>query len=167
VRPILGHVWSGGGPWNVLLLVLGASLVLTGLGLRHLRRAAAAKASGMMVLGIALFSLGVVVDARPAPTDPNPILNIVKPNPLTDVPSDRPVEVVVEVTNLPIAISPSDARGGHLHLYVDDQLQEMLYSTRAEVTLAPGSHQIRVEYVDARHQSLSPPLATGIQVEAV
>ncbi len=119
-----------------------------------------------MVLGIALLGLGLVVDANPRPTGSNAVLNIVEPTPLAEVPADRPITVVVEVTNLPIALSPSD-QGGHLHLYVDDQLQEMRYSTRAEVTLAPGTHQIRVEYVGARHEPLSQPLTTGIQVEAV
>ena len=96
--PILGHVWSGGGPGNIVLLVIGASLTFAGLGLRSWRRAPPGTASGLMVLGIALLGLGLVVDANPRPTGSNAVLNIVEPTPLAEVPADRPITVVVEVT---------------------------------------------------------------------
>ena len=55
---------------------------------------------------------------------------------------------------------------GHLHLYVDGKLQQMPYSTRTEVTLPPGPHELRVEYVDSRHVSFNPEVSWTVYVTA-
>jgi hypothetical protein len=42
----------------------------------------------------------------------------------------------------------------------------MPYSSEAEITLEPGTHEIRVEYVDFRHMSYVPEVSTTIRVTA-
>jgi hypothetical protein len=42
----------------------------------------------------------------------------------------------------------------------------MPYSTEAEIILDPGTHEIRVEYVDFRHVSYAPEVSATIQVTA-
>jgi hypothetical protein len=167
LHPVLGHVLSGGGPLNVMLMLLGGVIVVTGMRLRDRNPGAAAWGRGVTVIGIALFGLGLVVDAGPGPSASNASVVIVEPSAGEEVPAGRPVEIVVDLRNASIALSPSDPNGGHLHLYVDGQLQQMPYSTDARVTLQPGSHELRVEYVDFRHVSFSPEISTTIEVEAV
>jgi hypothetical protein len=120
----------------------------------------------LAVVGVVLFGLGLVVDACPGPTASNAIVNIAEPQAGQEVPSGQPVEVVVELENAAIALSPSDTSGGHLHLYVDGQLQQMPYSLDARIRLNRGRHEIRVEYVDFRHVSFSPEVSTTIEVTA-
>lgn len=57
--------------------------------------------------------------------------------------------------------------GGHLHLYVDGQLQQMPYGVKTEVTLDPGEHAIVVEYVDFQHLSFEPRVEKVVRVTAV
>ena len=119
-----------------------------------------------MVLGIAAFGLGLVIDASPDPTASNATVQILQPSPGEEVPAGRPIDVAVELTNGSLALSPNDTSGGHLHLSVDGQLQQMPYTTEAQITLQPGVHQIRVEYVDYQHLSFSPEVTTTIDVTA-
>ncbi len=166
MKPILAHVLSGGGPLNVVLLLLGACLALAGVRLRERKQSAGTLGRVLTVLGIALFGLGLVVDASPGPTASNAAVRIVRPRSGDEVPAGQPVEVEVQLENGTIALSPSDTNGGHLHLYVDGKLQQMPYSTDARITLDPGTHEIRVEYVDFRHLSFSPEVGTTIEVTA-
>jgi hypothetical protein len=166
VHPPLAHVLSGGGPLNVVLLLLGLCVGLVGIGVRNRRPTAAGWGRMLTVVGVALFGLGLVVDASPSSTASNAIVDIVEPRPGQEVPAGRSVEVVVELENAAIALSPSDTSGGHLHLYVDGQLQQMPYSLDARVTLDQGRHELRVEYVDFRHVSFSPEVTTTVEVTA-
>lgn len=166
MKPILAHVLSGGGPLNVVLLLLGACLALAGVRLRERNESAGTLGRVLTVLGIALFGLGLVVDASPGPTGSSAAVRIVQPRSGDEVPAGQPVDVEVQLKNGTIALSPSDTNGGHLHLYVDGRPQQMPYSTDARITLDPGTHEIRVEYVDFRHVSFSPEVATTIEVSA-
>jgi hypothetical protein len=151
---------------NVVLLAVGACVALGGMALRNRKPAAAAWGKGLAVLGVVLLGLGLVIDASPGPTASDATVRIIEPSPGTEVAAGQPTEVAVELRNGTIALSPSDASGGHLHLYVDGQLQQMPYSTETKVTLEPGRHELRVEYVNAQHLSFSPEVATRIEVTA-
>ena len=93
-----------------------------------------------------------------------PRVNIVAPEDGAQVPAGE-VEIRVEVENGSLAMSPTD-RGGHLHLYVDDELMQMPYSDTATVDLGAGQHELRVEYVDERHISYTPPVQDVANVVA-
>lgn len=71
----------------------------------------------------------------------------------------------VDLGGADIASSPDDD-GGHLHLYVDGELQQMPYSTTMQVRLKPGAHEIEVEYVDEEHVSYDPPFTARVSVRA-
>lgn len=75
-----------------------------------------------------------------------------------------PVEV--DVTGGKVASSEASSSGGHLHLYVDGRLLSMPYSTKANVKLEPGTHEVTVEYVDLQHASFDPPIQANVTVEA-
>jgi hypothetical protein len=74
------------------------------------------------------------------------------------------VRIDVALGGATVARSASDTGKGHLHVYVDDQLQQMPYSTTTTVRLEPGSHRLTVEYVDPQHVSYSPRIATSTRV---
>jgi hypothetical protein len=118
-------------------------------------------------VGIAALGLGLVIDASPGPTASGATVRIVEPFAGDEVPAGRPIDIRVEVENGSIARSPADATGGHLHLYVNGVVQRMPYATETRITLAPGLHELRIEYVDSRHVSFSPEVSTTIEVEAV
>jgi hypothetical protein len=65
-----------------------------------------------------------------------------------------------------LAESAQATEGGHLHIFVDGQLQEMLYANATQVELEPGTHTITVEYTDAQHLSFDPPVETSVEVTA-
>jgi hypothetical protein len=166
VEPILAHVLSGGGPLNVVLLLAGAALAVGGIRLKDRRPAAATWGRVLLWSGIALFALGLILDAGPAPTSSRAAVRFVEPTDGAEVPADAPVPVVVEVRNGVLALSADDANGGHLHLFVDGQVRRMPYANRTEITLTPGAHELTVEYVDARHASFSPRVSATIHVTA-
>jgi hypothetical protein len=167
VQPPLAHVLSGGGPLNVVLLLVGGCVAVAGVQLRERKPSVASLGKVLTVLGIVAFGLGLVIDASPGPAASNATVRIVQSSAGAEVPAGRPIDLSVDLENGSIALSPNDTSGGHLHLYVDGQLRQMPYSTEAEVTLDPGTHEIRVEYVDFRHLSFTPEVSTAIQVRAV
>jgi hypothetical protein len=63
-------------------------------------------------------------------------------------------------------MTPTDTTGGHLHLYINDKLQSMPYGLEVPVTLPPGSHTIKVEFVDERHAPYDPPIEVDTFVTA-
>ena len=165
--PVLGHAFSGGGPLNVVLLLLGAGVAFAAVRLRERKPGMAAWAKGFTVFGIALVAAGLVIDASPGPAASSATVRIVRPAAGAEVPAGEPVDVVVEVTNGALALSPDDTNGGHLHLAVDGSVRQMPSSTQARVTLEPGLHELTVEYVDARHRSFQPAVVTSIAVRAI
>jgi hypothetical protein len=166
LHPELAHVLSGGGPLNVVLLLAGGLTAVAGVRLRERRPSAASAGKLLTVIGIAAFGLGLVIDAGPAPTASNATVRIIRPSAGAVVPTDRPVDVEVDVENGSLALTANDTSGGHLHLFVDGQVRQMPYTTEAEITLTPGTHEIRIEYVDYRHLSFTPEVSTTIEVTA-
>jgi hypothetical protein len=166
VDQILAHVLSGGGPLNVVLLLAGAAFAVGGIRLRDRRPTAGAWGRVLLWSGIALFALGLVLDAGSAPTSSRAVVRFVEPKDGAEVTADAPVPVVVEVRNGVLALSADDPRGGHLHLFVDGEVRRMPYADRTEVRLPPGEHELTVEYVDARHTSFSPRVSATVRVTA-
>jgi hypothetical protein len=156
-HPPIAHVLSGGGPLNVVLLVLGLCVGLVGIGVRNRRPTATGWGRMLTVVGVALFGLGLVVDAGPGPTASNAIVNVVQPRGRSRGPWRSAGRGGCRAGERGDRASTSDTSGGHLHLYVDGQLQQMPYSLDARIRLDPGRHEIRVEYV--RHVSFSPDSA--------
>lgn len=67
--------------------------------------------------------------------------------------------VAVTTTN----ITPDQ---GHLHLYLDDQLEGMNFSTSATLTaVQPGLHVMRVEFVASDHLPFDPRVIAQVAFE--
>jgi hypothetical protein len=77
-------------------------------------------------------------------------LKIVSPTDGETVPAGEPVEIRAEIEGAEVADSAAASDAGHIHIFVDGELQEMLYATATEVKLEPGTHTITVEYTDAQ-----------------
>ncbi len=94
------------------------------------------------------------------------VVQIVQPRQGTSVTADRPIEVEAKVTGANVAQSASSTHAGHIHLFVDGDLQGMLYGESTEVELSPGAHTITVEYTDSHHLSFDPPITDSIEITA-
>ncbi len=64
------------------------------------------------------------------------------------------------------ALSSESDDGGHLHVYVDDEVAAMPATLDVAVELEPGEHELEVEYVDSEHQALDPPVTDSVTVTA-
>lgn len=161
--PLANGAHGSTGP-SGLLIGAGAVLVVGGIWSLVQRRAgplgwlAIAVGAGVVVLAF------TIAGGQP---EPGASVTIVEPRAGSEVPAGEPMTVEVLLSGGRIATSPTDQGGGHLHLYVDGDLQQMPYSKTAEVELAPGKHNLRVEYVDHQHRSFDPEIDATIDVVAV
>jgi hypothetical protein len=163
--PAYAHaVGPGGGVEIELLLVAGAVLIF-GYTLRSSESARPWMPWAVIVAGVGLAALSFALPQLTQPDRPSNVsLEIVSPASGAQLPSGRPVKIDVDLNGATVARSASDTGKGHLHVYVDNQLQQMPYSTSATVTLEPGAHELTVEYVDPQHISYSPPIQTSTRV---
>ena len=166
IAPTYANGEPAGEGINTTLLVVGALLLVAGIGLLVARRSRAL-AGAALGLGIVVAAAAVMMP-NPASSDvPEDVhLSIVSPSDGDTVPARKQVDVEVELENAEIATSADDHDGGHLHLFVDGKLAQMPYSTTMQVRLPPGSHEITVEYVDEEHVSYDPPFTTSVEVRA-
>jgi hypothetical protein len=166
--PAYAHaVGPGSGVEIELLLVAGAVLVF-GYTLRSSENAKPWLPWVVMIAGAGLVALSFVLPQLTQPRRPSNVsLEIVSPTSGERLPSGRPLKIDVALSGATVARSASDTGKGHLHVYVDNQLQQMPYSTSTTVRLKPGSHRLTVEYVDPQHISYSPPISTSTRVEVV
>lgn len=120
-----------------------------------------------LVTGVFLVAMSFVVPAvaqRPSAGDVT--LRITAPADGDVVGAGEKVRIEAVVRGAPLAPDASSTDGGHLHVFVDGLLQEMVYRTGTEVALAEGEHEIIVEYTDARHLSFDPRVMDTVTVEA-
>jgi Family of unknown function (DUF6130) len=81
-------------------------------------------------------------------------------------------------TTIPVAVKLTGARivkrstlhitptTGHLHLYVDNAIVSMNYSTTNSLKdVKPGVHEMRVEFVAADHRPFDPPVIATVAFE--
>jgi hypothetical protein len=146
---------------TVLFVLAGAALVVA-FALRSLKPDKAGAAWGAFGAGVVLAVAAFIAPQIGGGSDVS--LRIVSPKDGASVPADG-VDVQVEVTGGELASSAADS-GGHIHVYVDGSVTSMPYGDRAMVKLEPGEHELAVEYVDAAHTRLDPPVRDTIEVTA-
>lgn len=154
---------SGGSGISLPLLLGGIALAAAALATRGKIVAAgtwAAVAVGVALAGASLFAGGGNGSSRP-----DVHIAVVEPADGDTVAAGEPITIRVNVDGS-LATGPQDSDGGHLHLSVDGQLQQMPYTASSEVTLEPGRHDVTVEYVDNEHLSYDPRIQDSIEVEA-
>jgi hypothetical protein len=165
--PAYAHAVGPGSGVEIELLMVAGAVLFFGVKLRSQKTAKPWAPWAVMALGVGLGVLSFALPQINKPTRPaNISIQIASPEQGEAVPAGEPVQVRVDLTGVSIARSPTDTNKGHLHIYVDGQLQQMPYSTNARVTLKPGTHEVAVEYVDPQHVSYDPPIRTSVQVEA-
>ncbi|MGH2723923.1 MAG: hypothetical protein ACRDI0_06590 [Actinomycetota bacterium] len=162
--PLIAHI-AGPEGGNVPVMIAGGALVLVAVALSAAWKGGLSVGRWVLGVGLVLVVLGAVLSPFGSPA-PDATVAILRPAPGERVAAGEPVEIEVAVVGAEIATSPTDEQGGHLHLYVDGQLQQMPYSSIAQVELEPGRHTLRVEYVDNRHISFDPEIAEAIEVTA-
>ena len=148
-----------------MLLVAGIALAAGGLAVRARAGGKGPSSAILIIGGVGLAVIGLVADIGGS-NRPEARVAVVEPEMAAIVPAGQPVKVSAALEGARLATSPQDTEGGHLHLYVDRKLQQMPYSTEAEITLEPGRHELTVEYVDARHVSYDPPIDDAVVVTA-
>jgi hypothetical protein len=155
-------VGPAGGVEIELLLVAGVILVYGFL----VRSRGEVTRSGWMVPIVAGVVLGAASFALPqltgGPSSTNAHIQIVSPEDGAKLPAG-PIQVDVKVTGQKVASGPSEA-GGHIHIYIDGELDQMPYNTTTEIVLKPGEHEITAELVDANHAAFSPPVRDTVSV---
>jgi hypothetical protein len=97
---------------------------------------------------------------RPIPTGPDaPSIRFVQP--MTSVIYGQTVTIEVTTTNFDI-----NSEGNHWHLWVNGQLQGMVYQPTAIIDLPPGTYQICATMGDANHVDIGIPAAMEITMQA-
>jgi hypothetical protein len=79
------------------------------------------------------------------------------------------VDVKVQLENatiVPVTTTNITPDQGHLHLYLDDQIESMNFSTSAKLTaVQPGLHVLRVEFVASDHLPFDPRVIAQVAFE--
>ena len=165
--PAFAHTIGGSGGAEIEILILGIATVVFGLSLRSSQMARAWVPWVVLALGLVLVAGSFIVPRINKNAGRSfARLAIAQPADGAEVPANKRVPVKVEVGNAPVAATPTSTSGGHLHLYVDGKLEQMPYGTNMSVELAPGGHELTVEYVNFEHVSFDPRVEASVQVTA-
>lgn len=166
--PAHAHGLGGSSGFEIGLILLG--LLLLGGALGYRARAGSNKTlagvfvglGGLLIVGSMLVPRG---DEHGAPAG-DVVVRILRPQDGAAVPVGEPVRIETQVTGADVARSASASDGGHLHIFVDGELQEMVFAAGTEVTLTRGAHTITVEYTNSQHLSFDPPIEESVEVIA-
>lgn len=97
---------------------------------------------------------------RPIPTGPDaPGLRIIQPT--TEVVYGRTVTITIQASNFDIP-----AEGRHWHLWINGQLQGMVYQPTAVIDLEPGTYRLCASLGNTDHADLGMPDGISLRVEA-
>jgi hypothetical protein len=162
---ILAHTVGAVGGVEIELFLLGAGFLVAAFFFRPSQVGNARTAVVCLILGIALMT-GSVIVPRVSQSTTTARVSIVAPTDGAEVPAKEPVPIEVQIKGGKVAASAQDPNAGHLHVFVDDQLQSMPTSIETDVTLTPGPHEIKIEFVDSQHLSYNPPVADTVKVTA-
>lgn len=157
---------EGASQLNPTLVIAGAVLAGIGIMLWALKKGGRWAAPSVAAAGVIVLALGFIVPSIGGNEGGDAVVSIVEPANGARVDAANPVTVRVALQNGSIATSPTDTTGGHLHLYLDGRLQQMPYSMEAQIQVTPGTHQLRVEFVDSRHVPFDPPVESTITLTA-
>lgn len=161
---ILAHTVGGAGGVEIELGLLGLGFLAAAYFFRPSQVGNARTGVVCLLVGIALVA-GAFVVPRVNKSTTRATVSISEPRD-GDTVEAGVVPVLVALEGGELATTPSATKGGHIHLFVDDQLVNMPYTLDLDVRLAPGEHAIKVEYVDLQHLSYDPPVLDTIEVTA-
>jgi len=164
---VLAHGLGGAGGPEIEGLIAAFALLIVAVVLRLDKGAKPWVSAAVGIAGIA-FGVGSFVFTESVPQRPNAQVEITLPSDGAKVRANEPTEVRAEVHGgrLTQSTTSQDPAAGHLHVFVDDELISMPSTDRETVKLAPGTHEIAVEFTSADHRSFSPRILDRVQVTA-
>lgn len=160
----LAHTIGGPGGVEIELGLLGLGFLAAAYFFRPSQVGNARTGVVCLIVGIALVA-GSIIVPRVGQATTTATVSISEPR-NGDTVDAGVVPVLVTLEGGELAASASATKGGHIHLFVDDQLVNMPYTLNLDVRLKPGEHAIKVEYVDLQHLSYDPPVTDTIEVTA-
>lgn len=126
----------------------------------------------------AMVALVVVGLASCGESSPDIAVSIVSPKDGAEVSAGEAVKLDVQLQGAEIAGEghgegeehtdgeQGEGNVGHLHVFVDGQLESMPETLTPEIELEPGTHTVMVEFVDVEHRQLEPRITDEIELTA-
>jgi hypothetical protein len=176
MQPMLGHVGAPAAAvflaTGLFFIALGASYGAYWLYINPSNARRRASAIGLGVVAVACLGVATArpffLGARPSLGRPSTTaqLEIVSPRAgavLRGNPASVHVELRLEggtvVATTSLRLVPNE---GHIHLYLDGTLVSMTTASDAVVTVPPGQHELRAEFVAVDHLPFQPRLETTV-----
>lgn len=157
------HTATSSGP-NTEILLLGAGALVLAI-VFFLQKTASRQVSLMLaVAGVAAIT-GAFALSGDSAEDQHVAIAIAAPAEGATIDAGT-VAVEIELEGAELASESSSDDAGHLHVYVDGAVVDMPSALEVEVELEPGEHDLEVEFVDADHAALDPPVIDGVTVTA-
>lgn len=163
--PTLAHTATSSGP-NTEILLLGAGMIVLA-AVFFFQKSASRQASMILaVLGAAAVT-GAFTLAKDSGGDDHvdAAIAIASPEDGATVEAGA-IPVEIDLTGAELAGESSSEDAGHVHVYVDGEVVDMPSSLDVEVDLEAGEHELEVEFVDADHAALDPPVADSVTITA-
>ena len=162
--PTLAHTATSSGP-NTEILLLGAGMLVLA-AVFFFQKTASRQASLILaVLGVAAITGSFAFGGGSSADHHNASIAIASPEDGATVEAGA-VPVEIELTGAELAGESSSEDAGHIHIYVDGEVVGMPSSLDVEVDIEPGEHELEVEFVDADHAALDPPVTDGVTITA-
>lgn len=160
---MLAHA-AGSGVHSEYLVMAGAFLVL-GVVLFVQKTVKPAISLGIVLLAVALGS-GAFFLTGDDPAREGRQVVILEPTPGEAVEANKAFEVETVINGARLASCDTCTDGGHIHVLVDGETVAMTTQKQPRVELEPGTHELTVEFVDAKHLSYDPPVTDEREVVA-
>ena len=161
---LLAHTAEASGPHTEYLVLAGAFLVL-GIVLFVQKTVKPVVSLIIVLLAVALASGAFILGGSPQTPDGIRVV-VLEPKPGDPVPAGEEFPIEVGLNGAQMATSPNAGDGGHIHVYVDDELIDMPTTLKPTVKLKEGEHTITIEFVDSKHVPYSPEVKDTIEVVA-
>lgn len=163
--PALAHTATSSGP-NTEILLLGLGMIVLA-AMFFFQKTASRQASLVLaVLGAAAVTGAFTFAGGSGGGDHHDAsIAIASPEDGADVDAG-PVPVEIELAGAELAGESNSEDAGHIHVYVDGEVVDMPSSLDVSVDLEPGEHELEVEFVDADHAALDPPVTDSVTVTA-
>ena len=163
--PTIAHAATSSGP-NTEILLLGVGMLVLA-AVFFFQKTASANATLILgVLGVAAIT-GAFTVAKDSGGDGHvdAAIAIASPEDGATVEAGA-VPVEIDLTGAELAGESSSEDAGHIHVYVDGEVVDMPSSLDVEVDVEAGEHELEVEFVDADHAALDPPVTDSVTITA-
>ncbi|HEV2756718.1 MAG TPA: DUF4399 domain-containing protein [Actinomycetota bacterium] len=161
----LAHTAASGGP-NTEILLLGLGMVVLALVFFFQKTASRRASVVLLVLGAAAITGAFTLASSSGDDHHGAAISIASPAEGATVDASEPVPLEIELEGASLASESTDEDAGHLHVYVDGESRGMPATLDVTVDLEPGEHEVEIEFVDAEHRPLDPPVTDSVTVTA-